>query len=172
MDKQQIKAKKQAILDLIRDFCAKKLDEEYMELAEKVLQKLGRKRKVPFTTGKSEVWAAGIINALGTINFLFDKSFEPYVSLDEINNYFGTSKSTTASKSRQIRDMLNLNHFSDEFLTQRIKELNPFTNLVMVDGFIVPLQMLPEEHQKIVKEARAMGMDISFTTTPEPESEE
>ena len=73
MEKQKIEEKKQIILDLVREFCAKKLDEEYFELAERLTQKLGRKRNVPFITGKSEIWAAGIIHALGTINFLFDK---------------------------------------------------------------------------------------------------
>jgi len=36
--------------------------------------------------------------------------------------------------------------------------------MVMVDGFIVPLDSIPEELQKEVREARARGEDIEFET--------
>jgi hypothetical protein len=41
---------------------------------------------------------------------------------------------------------------------------NPFANLVMVDGLVVPLGTLPEQYQIAVRQARAEGKDISFTT--------
>lgn len=164
MDKQQISQRQQLIIDLIGEFCAKKLNEEYFELSKRLMQKLGRKRNVPFETGKPEVWAAAVIHALGTINFLFDKSFEPYVTIDEINNFFGTSKSTTGAKSKQIRDLLKLDIWDKEFSTRRIQEGNPFAEMVMVNGLIVPLNTIPEEYQKMVRQTRAEGKDLSFTT--------
>lgn len=164
MEKQKIKEKQDAILNLVRDFCAKELDTEYFELSEKLIAKLGRKRTVPFVTGKPEVWAAAVIHALGSINFLFDKNSKPHKSVDEINAFFGTSKSTVTSKSKQIRDLLDLWHFDKEFSTQTMKQNNPINNLVMVDGMIVPVSTLPEEFQEMVKKARAEGNDISFST--------
>jgi len=164
MDKQKIEEQKQKILELLREFCVKKLDKEYLELAERLTQKLGRKRNVPFVTGQPAIWAAAIIHALGTINFLFDKSSEPNVSIDDINIFFGTSKSTTGKKSKQIRDMLKLDRWDNEFLTAKMQDINPFANLVIVDGFIVPLDTLPEQYQQAVRQARAEGKDISFTT--------
>ena len=164
MDKQKTEEKKQIILSHLRAFCAEKLDEEYFELAERLILKLGRKRSVPFITGQPEIWAAATIHALGTINFLFDKSFEPYLSIDDINNYFGTSKSTTGNKSKQIREMLKLDRWDNEFSTKKMQNSNPFANLVMVDGLIVPLDTLPEQYQQAVRQARAEGKDISFTT--------
>ncbi|HEX7585418.1 MAG TPA: DUF6398 domain-containing protein [Prolixibacteraceae bacterium] len=164
MDKQQIQDRQQNILNLVKEFCAKKLNEEYFELSKRLMQKLGRKRNVPFETGKPEVWAAAVIHALGTINFLFDKSFEPYVTIDEINNFFGTSKSTTGAKSKQIRDLLKLDIWDKEFSTRKIQEGNPFAEMVMVNGLIVPLNTIPEEYQKMVRQARAEGKDLSFTT--------
>lgn len=119
---------------------------------------------MPFVTGQPEVWAAAIIHALGTINFLLDKSFEPYVSIDEINDFFGTTKSTTGNKSKQIRDLLKLNHWNNEFSTKNMNESNPFADLVMVDRFIVSVDTLPEQYQQAVKQARAEGKDISFST--------
>jgi hypothetical protein len=45
-----------------------------------------------------------------------------------------------------------------------MSESNPIANFVMVDGIIVPLDTLPEQYQIAVKQARAEGKDISFTT--------
>src|SRR5206468_8669060 len=125
MDKQQIQVRQQEILNLIKEFADKKLDKDYFNLAKKMLQKLGRKRDLPFMTGQPKIWAVAIIHALGTINFLFDKSFKPYVSVDELNQYFGTSKSTTGNKSKQIREMLDLRHYDPEFSTRKMQENNP-----------------------------------------------
>lgn len=164
MDKQKLKERQETILELVRDFCAQKLDEDYFYLAEKMVLKLGRKRSQPLAAGKPEVWAAGIIHALGTINFLFDKSTEPYTTVGDINEFFGTKSSTTGNKSKDIRDMLKLHYWDPEFSTQRMGESSPFNNLVMVDGLIVPINMLPEPYQEMVKQARAEGRDISFSS--------
>ena len=139
MDKEKIHERQQMIIGLIREFCTAKLDDEYFMLAEKLTQKLGRKRNVPFIAGKAEVWAAAIIHTLGTINFLFDKSSEPYVSVSEINDFFGTSVSTTGNRSKEIRDMFKLGYYDREFSLKKMQKKNPFEKLVMVDGFIVPL---------------------------------
>jgi len=164
MEKQQIQEQQQKILDLVGEFCTQKLDSDYFELSKSLTLKLGRKRNVPFITGQPKVWAAAIIHALGTINFLFDKSFEPYITLDELNDFFGTTKSTTGNKSKQIRDMLKLNYYDKEFSTRKMQEANPINHHVMVDGFIVPLDSIPVEYQQIVRQARAEGKDITFTS--------
>lgn len=79
MTKEQIKEKEQQLLELTGTFCAQKLNQEYVELCEKLIKKMGRKREVPFKRGKPEIWAAAVVNAIGSINFLGDKSFEPYL---------------------------------------------------------------------------------------------
>ena len=164
MDKQKIQERQQQILNLARQFCSQRLNDEYFELAKRLISKLARKRNVPYSTGQIEVWAAAIIHALGTINFLFDKASEPYVSIGEINDFFKTTKSTTGNKSKQIRDLLKLDRWDDEFSTKAMQDNNPFKNLVMVDGLIVPLDTLPDEYQEMVRKARAEGKDISFNT--------
>ena len=144
MEKQNSKDRQIEILDLVRDFCAKKLDDEYFELSERLVQKLGRKKIPMLATGKPHIWAAAIIHAIGTINFLFDKASKPYVTVDDINLFFGTSKSTTSNKSREIRELLGLDRWDDEFSTKRMQDNNPFANMVVVDGLILPLSTLPE----------------------------
>ena len=142
MEKEKIIEKQQAIIQLAQSFCTEKLDEEYAMLVEKLVNKLGRKRNVPFVGGKTSVWAAAVIHALGTINFLFDKSFEPYTTIDEINDFFGTKKSTTGNKSKEIRDLLKLDYWNTEFATKAMTKNNPYANLMMLNKFIVPKSFL------------------------------
>ena len=148
-------------------FCSQKLDDDYYQLCEKLILKLGRKRDVPFKSGKIEIWAAAIIHAIGSINFLFDKSFEPYVTAEQISEFFGTKKSTVSNKARQIKDMLKLGYYDSEFSTQKMTENNPFNNMVMVNGLIVPLSSIPVDLQEMVKKERAEGRDIEFSTQQE-----
>jgi hypothetical protein len=167
MDAKQIKKEKeQNLIELTSKFCQEKLNEEYEQLCIELIQKLGRKRNVPFLSGKLEIWAASIIYTIGNLNFLFDKSFEPYIRSSDIHDYFGTKSSTVGGKSKIIRDMLKLDRiFNNEFATNRMTENNPFNHFVMVDDIMVPLESLPEEYQQMVKDARARGEDISFQTS-------
>ncbi len=167
MDKEGIKNKKKAILELIGTFCVQKLDADYNELCEKLILKMGRKRDVPFQRGKIEIWAAAVVYAIGSINFLFDKSFEPYMTAGEISDYFGTKSTTVSSKAKQIKDMFDLWYFNPEFSTQHMNSTSPFNDLVMMDGFIVPISSIPAELQAIVKRERAEGRDVEFITPPE-----
>ena len=107
-DKDAILKRQGEILELLRAFSSAKLNDEYFELAEKMLAKLARKRHVPFETGKVEIWAAAIIHDLGTINFLFDRSQTPHTTVREIHEFFDTKESTVGNKSKEIRDMLKL----------------------------------------------------------------
>ena len=162
--KEDLKEKKQALLDLVGSFCAQELDDDYYQLCEKLVKKLGRKKDVPFKRGKLEIWAAAVVYAVGSINFLFDKSFEPYVTAEQISEYFGTKNSTVSNKARQIRDMFDMFHFDPEFSTNKMTEDSPMNKLVMVDGLIAPLSSLPPDLQEMVREARANGEDIMFQT--------
>lgn len=164
MTKQEIKQKEDRLIEMTRAFCSQKLDDDYFQLCEKLIKKLGRKRDVPFQRGKLEIWAAAVVYAIGSINFLFDKSFEPYMTADQISEYFGTKKSTVSNKAREIKDMFDMWHFSPEFSSTRMVESNPFNKMVMVDGFIVPIDTLPDDLQQMVRDARARGEDIEFHT--------
>lgn len=167
MTKAQIKQKEEQLLELTGAFCAQKLNDEYFQLCEKLIKKMGRKREGPFKRGKAEIWAAAVVYAIGSINFLFDKSFEPYLTADQISEYFGTKNSTVSNKARQIKKMFDMWHFDPEFSTQRMTESNPLNDIVAVDGLIVPLSMIPQHLQELVRKERAEGRDIEFTTEPE-----
>ena len=138
MKTEELKIKEEKLIEMTSSFCKKKLDDDYEELCIKLIRKMGRKHDIPFKRGKLENWASGVIYALGQINFLFDKSFEPYVSASDICNYYGTKKSTASNKAREIRRMFNLGHFDEEFSTEYIRSQMPRFAMTP-DGFIIPL---------------------------------
>lgn len=125
---EKTKLRQEQLIEMVSRFCEKHLDEEYKTLCVKLVEKLGRKREVPFKRGKLENWASGVIYTIGQLNFLFDESFEPYATPDEICDYFKTKKSTASNKARDIRKLLNLKLGNDEFSTELIKEYD-LTNM-------------------------------------------
>jgi hypothetical protein len=151
-NKELVKEKTFALIEMTAKFCNKKLNDEYRELTEKMIKKLSKKRNVPFLSGRIEIWAAAIIYSLGQINFLFDKKSQPFSTADEISGFFGQSKSSVSQKAKVIRDLLKLNYSDNEFSLKSIQESNPFNEMVSIDGFIVPISSLPPDMQEYVKE--------------------
>lgn len=137
-EKIEIEIKNQ-LIDLTNDFCKKYVNEEYADLSRKLINKMARKRSVPFLAGRLEIWAAAVIHSLGTINFLYDRKTSPYASYDTVIEHFSVSKSTVGQKSKLIRDMFSLQHFDAEFSTKANLKDNPFNRLAMVNGFLVML---------------------------------
>jgi hypothetical protein len=149
-DKAIVQQYTEKLIQMTNGFCDRYLDQEYKDLCKKLIRKMSRKRVVPFLSGRIEIWAAAVVYAIGSINFLFDKSFEPYATADDICNYFGTSKSTTGQKAKTIRDMFKLYYFDREFSTKEMQDNNPFSN-VFLDGMPIPISSLPPELQEIAR---------------------
>lgn len=121
-------------------FCQKYLDREYEDLCRSLIEKMSRKREVPFRHGRLEIWAAAVVYAIGSMNFLFDKSFEPYCTTDQIAEFFGVSKNTLRQKAALIREMFKMQpFFNTEFSTQRMWEQNPFRRMALVDDMLLPI---------------------------------
>lgn len=150
--KQQVQQKTAELLALTDAFSAEYLDEEYRELCEKLIRKMSRKREVPFLRGRLSIWAAGVVQALGRINFLFDDNFEPYVSAATIADYFGAATSTVSGKASLIQDMFGLHPFDEEFTLPSLQERNPLRDLITVNGFITAISSLPPEIQALVRQ--------------------
>lgn len=117
-----VSQKQEKLIEMVKGFSDEYLDEEFKDLNIRLVEKLGRKRDVPFRRGKLENWAGGIVYTIGQLNFLFDDSFEPYATPDDISDYFGIKKRTAANKARDIRKLLNLKLGNEEFSTQLVRE--------------------------------------------------
>jgi len=159
-----VKQKKNALIEKTDAFADSYLDEDYKMLCRKLIDKMSRKRQVPFLSGRLEIWAAAVIYALGQINFLFDKSFEPYVSATDLCDYFGTSQSTVSQKAKKIRDMFKMRYFDKEFSTERMQNENPLNEFVMINGLIVPIstvmKVLEEKEARLRKELELEYEDL------------
>jgi hypothetical protein len=148
-NKEAVKKYTETLIQMTNDFCDQYLDEEYKALCEKMIRKMSRKRTVPFLSGKIEIWAAGVVYAIGRINFLFDKSVQPYISHTDLCDYFGTLKSTTSQRAKVISDMFKLSYYNSEFSTARMRESNPFA--AFLNGMPVPFSVLSPELQEIAR---------------------
>lgn len=62
--------------------------------------------------------------------------------MHDIYGYFGTAQSTTSQKSKAIRDLLKLSYFDNQFTTASSQKHNPFNDMVLVNGLIVPKDLL------------------------------
>ena len=132
--------------------CNQYLNIEYAELARQLAAKLGRKRPSPLLRGKPEIWACGIVYALGTVNFLFDKTQVPHLQADELCAAFGVSQRSGYNKAKQIRDMLNIYPLDPDWCLPSLVEDNPLIWLMKVDGMIVDIRQMPREIQVIAYE--------------------
>lgn len=147
-DKAAIQEKMQTLIKMTAEFCDANLDEEYKQLCEKLIRKMARKRDVPFLYGRIEIWAAAVVYAVGTLNLLFDKTFEPYLAPDDICTYFSTNLRTTYEKSKRIRDMFKMKYMDAEFSTQYIIEKNPRAHLMIGEEYAPIIKRLIKNFQK------------------------
>ncbi|MGH3621391.1 MAG: DUF6398 domain-containing protein [Sciscionella sp.] len=129
------------------EFCAEYLDEEYAQLCRRLTAKLARKRPSPLLRGDRRIWAAGIVYAIGRVNFLSDPSQRPHLRVDEMAGLLGVKQQTMANKGRLVMDTLRISLMDPEWSRQDMIERNPLVWLVEVNGLPVDARMLPEELQ-------------------------
>jgi hypothetical protein len=141
-----------AIVNLTDAVCQKHLNGEYAELSRRLAATLARKRPSPITRGKPEIWACAIIYALGTVNFLFDKSQNPHMRADELCAVFGVSQSSGANKAKLIRDMLDMYQLDPNWCLPSRVDDNPLIWILQVNGMMVDVRHMPREVQVIAYE--------------------
>ncbi len=137
------------IVELSDKVCAGQLNESYAELARYATASLCRKRPSPLVSGKPASWACGIVYALGFVNFLFDKSTEPYISAEQLCKAFGVSKANGYNKSREVRQVLDLMQFDPDWTLPELMDENPLAWKVQVNGLIMDARSLPREIQEL-----------------------
>jgi hypothetical protein len=136
-------------------FCREHLDEEYAQLSRKLIAALCRKRPSPLQQGQARVWACAAVYALGSNNFLWDKSESPHLSATELCERFGVGKSTASSKARQIADALNVRPFDPRWFRASRMDDNPVAWMVEINGFIVDVR---SESRALQEEAFRRGL--------------
>jgi len=137
-----------AVTHLTDSFCREKLNEEYADKCQLMTAKLCRKRPSPLARGRLQNWAAGIIHAVGTVNFVFDRSQTPSIAATDISDYFGIGKSSPATKSKEIRDLFNISLMDPEWTLPSLMDSNPMAWFIIVNGLIVDARHMPRHIQE------------------------
>ncbi len=143
-----MQAKFAEITVITDDFCQEHLNEEYAELSRQLTAALCRKRPSPLVTGKASSWACGIVHALGMVNFLSDPAQTPYMTMSELYKLFGVSASSGGSKSKQVREIMNMHQLDPEWCLPSNLEKNPLAWLISVNGYIIDARQVPREIQE------------------------
>ena len=142
-----IQKKYDEIAAMIIKFCENKLNNDFKNINLHLLEKLCRKRPSPLLNGRTNTWAAGIVYAIGQVNFIFDKSVEFYLTAGELAAYFDVSSGTAGNKAAQIRKMFKIDYFNNEWLLPDHVKNNPMNWMVTINGFIVDIRDMPPEMQ-------------------------
>lgn len=132
---------------LLTNYCTQYLNDEYQQLCLHALEKLCRKRPSPLKNGRRNTWAAGIVYAIGSNNFIFDKSQEIHMTAKELVAPFGVAATTASSKAKEIKDMLKINYSKAEWCLPSQMSDNPMLWLVSINGVPIDARMLSEDLQ-------------------------
>ena len=138
-----------AVTELTDTFCRQHLNDEYAALCRTAAAALARKRPSPLLRGRLEIWACAIVYALGSINFLFDRSQKPYMSAEDICAVFGVSKSSGANKAKLVRNTLDMSQFDATWLLPSRLAESPIAWLIEVNGLIVDARYISRKLQEI-----------------------
>ena len=135
------------VVALTDDFCREHLNEEYRQTCSDMALELAE-LEIPIDRGKPAGWASGIVHAVGYVNFLHDQSQSPHMTPAELARGFGVSKGNMQSKSRIIRDELDLMPFDPDWCIESLLEDNPLVWMLELDGFLMDIRMAPREAQE------------------------
>nr|WP_296441023.1 DUF6398 domain-containing protein [uncultured Acetatifactor sp.] len=138
----------EAISKLLTDYSAEYLNKEYEELCLHALEKLCCKRPSPLKSGTVYSWAAGIVYAVGSNNFIFDKSQPIHMTAKELAAPFGIAASTASNKAATIKKLLKIDYSKAEWCLPSRTASNPMLWTVSINGFLLDARMLPLELQK------------------------
>jgi hypothetical protein len=113
-----------------------------------------------------------VVYALGTVNFLFDKSQAPHMRADELCQRFGVSQSSGANKAKVIRDLFGMGQMDPNWCLPSQLGQNPMAWLIEVNGLIVDARSMPpaiqaEAYRKgLIPDMPAQRQSISLPAVP------
>lgn len=134
------------LVNLTDPFCDAHLNAEYKELCREMAMAFCQKGS-PVRQGKPLGWAAGIVYALGRVNFLTDPSQQPHMKSEQIAKHMGVSIATMRAKFKIISDGLDLMQMDPAWsLPSRLAD-NPLVWMLEINGLIIDLRYAPREAQ-------------------------
>ncbi|CAA9311494.1 MAG: hypothetical protein AVDCRST_MAG11-1526 [uncultured Gemmatimonadaceae bacterium] len=145
----RVRARFDEIVAVTDAVAARHLDADYAALCRRMAAVLARRRPSPLERREARTWAAGILHAVGWVNFLTDPSQQPHLTAPALAAAAGVGQSTVAAAFRTIQDTLDLVRLDPEW-TRPSKLLgNPLAWIVLVDGLPVDVREAPREVQEV-----------------------
>jgi hypothetical protein len=143
-----MKATYDAVVAATDAFCREHLNEEYAALCRKLAAALCRKSPSPLKHGKIQSWVAGIIYELGQLNFLMDPSQKPHVTTAELCARLGVGQSTAQAKAKEIRRLIPMRRFDQEWNLPSRWEQSPLAWMIEVNGLPMDARHAPRPIQE------------------------
>jgi len=141
-------AASRAILKRIDRLCEEHLDREYQALCHDLVAVIASiDPAISIERGRPEAWAAGIVHAIGWVNFLTDPANFPYMTNHSIAGAMGVSTSIMLLRSRQIRERLSMSRLSPTWCLPSQRNENPMLWLVNVNGVAMDMRLAPRALQ-------------------------
>jgi hypothetical protein len=140
-----------ALVGVMDAFCGAHLNAEYQVLCCEMAVAICQEGS-PVLKGKPQGWAAGIVYAIGRVNFLDDPSQTPHVKSTEIAAGFGVSMATMHAKANVLREGLDLMPFDLYWSLPSRLDDNPLVWMLKVNGFLVDIRHAPRGVQVVAYE--------------------
>jgi len=150
---ERLRARFEQVVERTDAIAAAHLNGEYADLARRMAAALARKRPSPLESGQPRTWAAGIVYAVGWVNFLSDPGQDPHLSTADLAEKSGVGESTIAAQFRKIRDALDLGRFAPEWTLPGKLADNPLVWLLQVNGLPTDVRHAPREVQEAAFDA-------------------
>ncbi len=103
-----------AVTSLTDLFCDLHLNNEYRDMCREMALAMCHDG-TPMARGKPLSWAAGIVHAVGWVNFLQDPSFEPHMTSKQLARRLCVSQGTMSAKLKILREKLSLVQFDPDW---------------------------------------------------------
>lgn len=97
-----------ALLQLLDACCSTHLNDDYRKLLHKAVKALARQQPSPLLKGYPASWAAGLVHAIGSANFLFVPTQVPHCTIKAIQTFFDVSPSVVHAHSKKVRELLKV----------------------------------------------------------------
>lgn len=165
----EIKQAFSEVANLLRDFCRKRLNDDYLELCVEMAAFIYAS-DLAGTREKAAGWASGIVHALGWVNCLYDPTISPHITSREIADEFGVSQGTMTAKSRMVRDGLEMVPLDPDWCISIEPEDNPMVWMVDIGGLMMDICHAPHQMQEAAYEMGLIPFIPDDKQEPEPES--
>ncbi|MFA8300622.1 MAG: DUF6398 domain-containing protein [Hyphomicrobiales bacterium] len=120
--------KKQETLNIIKEFCLERLNEEYAELCLKLANFLFTEEDPLKINGKPKNIAGAVIHVIATVNLLFDVEMPLHLTIKEIAERLVVPPGPTASRSRMIRRKYGILYFDSNYCSEFVLSIKPENN--------------------------------------------